>query len=374
MTERDADKPVFRVEPWTHWLGGWVHRTRGLWLALGRLESKQLEDRLCGVSIDRPVYVTSLARAGTTILLEFLASHPGVVSHQYRDYPSVLTPAWWTAHLKRRAPRAAEPVERAHGDGIAITAESPEAMEEILWMGFFPQAHDPTVSNVLDAQTSHPTFERFYRDHLRKLLWARGGTRYLAKANYHITRLEYLLELFPDARFVVPVRHPVSQVGSLMRQHRRFCRGVEQEPRALDHLRRTGHFEFGPDFRPIHTGDELAAEPVAELVETDPPLGWARYYHRIFHHLAERLRASAALRRATLLVPFEQLCEHPAKTLRQVQAHGALGPHEPAIARYAPRMRRPSYYDPGLSEADQDRIWRVCETTARALGYTATRP
>ena len=50
--------------------------------------------------------------------------------------------------------------------------------------------------------------EAFYRDHIRKLLWLRGGRRYLSKGNYNTTRIAYLARLFPDARFIVPVRDP----------------------------------------------------------------------------------------------------------------------------------------------------------------------
>ena len=34
-------------------------------------------------------------------------------------------------------------------DGIVVTQDSPEAMEEPLWMSFFPDAHNPQVSNVI---------------------------------------------------------------------------------------------------------------------------------------------------------------------------------------------------------------------------------
>src|SRR4029077_17446890 len=100
--------------------------------------------------------------------------------------------------------RHIEAAQRTHRDGIFVTPESPEAMEEVLWMAFFPQIHKPEACNVLDRNTSNPSFEQFYRDHLRKLLLVRGGKRYVSKANYNVTRLEYLHRLFPDARFVIP--------------------------------------------------------------------------------------------------------------------------------------------------------------------------
>src|SRR3546814_20475820 len=97
-------------------------------------------------------------------------------------------PWLWNRFIDATAKGPAVPHERAHGDGIEVTAESPEAFEEVLWQTFFPHVHDPETSNVLGRNVSNPEFESFYRDHLRKLLWMRGGTRYLAKGNYDVTR------------------------------------------------------------------------------------------------------------------------------------------------------------------------------------------
>jgi hypothetical protein len=374
MAEPDSTDPIFRVHRWTHWLGGLIERTAGLWVALGNLETRQLAERLRDVAIDRPIYVCSLARAGTTLLLEFLARHEGVVSHQGRDYPSLFTPAWWTEHVARQPRRAPEPVERAQGDGIVVTPESPEALEEILWMRFFPSAHDPAVSHLLDRATAQPAFERFYADHLRKLLWARNGRRYVAKNNYHLTRLAYLRRIWPDARFVIPVRHPVSHVASLLRQHRRFCQGVAEEPRAAAHLRRTGHFEFGPDFRPINVGDSPAAAEIARLVASDPVRGFARYWAQLFRFLTASTAADEALGQAALVLRFEDLCSAPRRTLERIEAHVGLAPDVALLREYADRIRLPSYYDRGLDEAEQATIWQECENTAAELGYTDPAP
>ncbi|MFO7905247.1 MAG: hypothetical protein R6U98_21465 [Pirellulaceae bacterium] len=79
-----------------------------------------------------------MARSGTTILLEILASHSKVVTHQYRDFPGLFTPYWW-GHANRLT--SSSPAERAHGDRLLVSAQSPEAMEEMLWMAFFPHVH-----------------------------------------------------------------------------------------------------------------------------------------------------------------------------------------------------------------------------------------
>src|SRR3546814_15898758 len=82
-----------------------------------------------------------------TILLESLAAHPDTVTHRYRDYPGVLAPIFWDRVSEHLYAGRSTPVERAHGDGIAVTQDSPEAIEEMLWMAFHPESHDPACDN-----------------------------------------------------------------------------------------------------------------------------------------------------------------------------------------------------------------------------------
>ena len=64
-------------------------------ISLGNLESKLLSFDIEDVRIERPIFISGLARAGSTILLEMLASHPDVSTHQYRDYPYVHAHYFW---------------------------------------------------------------------------------------------------------------------------------------------------------------------------------------------------------------------------------------------------------------------------------------
>lgn len=359
----------YHVPVWLDMLGFLVERWPDAWVQLGDTETRRLRDRLAGRDIDRPIYVAGLARAGTTVLLELLSGHPDVVTHRYRDFPMVHIPWLWNRFVDATATGSATPRERAHGDGIAVTADSPEAFEEVIWSTFFPQAHDPDVVGVLGRNASNPPFERFYRDHLRKLMWMRGGTRYLAKGNYDLTRLGYLLRLFPSAMFVVPIRDPVAHVASLMRQHERFRRVGRESPRTRRHMRRAGHFEFGLDLRPINTGDHDAMARIRRLWEAGSEIeGWARYWAMIYRHVADVLAADAAVRAATLVVRFEDLCRAPAETMNAVQRHVELpGDALPALAEQ--RIRKPDYYRPPFGP-DDERLIRSCtDDVAVRFGY-----
>ena len=366
-TKRDEQ---FRVPSWMHHLGGFVTRHRDLAVRLGNLESRYLAESLSSIAIDRPIYIAGLARAGTTILLEEIASHPGIATHRYRDFPPIFTPFAWNWFLGRMALKETAPVERVHGDGIFVTPESPEAMEEMLWMAFFPDAHNPRVSSVLDATVSNPDFESFYRDHIKKLILTRAGRRYASKENYNLTRLEYLLKLLPDARLVIPIREPAIHIASLIKEHRIFSEGHRREPRSLEHFRRVGHFEFGGDLRPINVGDSARVEEIQKLWQTgDEIRGWARYWAMIHAFVADRLEASAALRAAAIVVRYEHLCAEPEKTLRSLCAHCGLDNADAIVARHASRLRAPTYYSPKFSDSELKIIEEETAATASRFGY-----
>lgn len=360
----------FDVSLSDHLLGACMSRARAFWLRVGDLETSTLSDEIREVRIDRPVYVSGLARSGSTVLLETLAAAPGVATHRYRDFPLIYTPVWWNRFLDLVPRRSAAPTERSHRDGIAITPESPEAIEEPLWMTFFPDAHDPTRRNVLDAATSNPAFERFYRGHIRKLLLVRHGQRYVSKANYNVTRLEYLLKLFPDARFVVPVREPSSHIASLMKQHALFRRALKNNPRGLDYLRRIGHFEFGLDRRPINLGDRDGTFSVIELWNRDEEVrGWARYWSQIYRYVIDSIDANPAIFRATALVRFEDMCMSAPQTLTRLFDHCEMEAGSSVVEAQAERLHFPSYYRPDLSAQDRAIIAEETQETASRYGY-----
>jgi hypothetical protein len=341
------------VSAFDHWLSGIAERYPGLLTRLGNLEARWLDPATRVRPPDRPVYVTGLARSGTTILLEKLAGLPGIASHQYRDFPFVLAPLAWNWFLDRASNAPATPTERAHKDRILVTPRSPEAMEEVVWMAFFPAIHDSTVSNVLDATTSNPAFERFYTDHIRKILELRGGTRYVAKGNYNLSRLGYLQNLFPDCRILIPIREPVGHVASLIKQHRLFCKVGREDPRTLASLQRSGHFEFGLDLRPINFGDRAAVQRVEQLWAGDEQVrGWAAYWALAYGHVAAQLATDSDLAARTLIIRYRDLCTSPAATLEAAYSHAGLTADAGLIAQQAADISAPAYYDPGFSPAE----------------------
>ncbi|MGH6940328.1 sulfotransferase family protein [Hypericibacter sp.] len=373
MSERPADDArlgSFQVAGWMDALGTVLCQRGAVMRAAARWESRLLRDRLDRQPITAPVWITGLARSGSTMLLELLASHPQLASHRYRDFPPVLTPYLWNRLLGFMPLKAELPAERAHHDGIMVTSDSPEAFEEPAWMAFFPDLHQTPHSALLDSRTDEPAFEAFLRDHMRKLMLVRDRPRYLAKANYDSTRHGYLLKLFPDARFIVPIREPLWHVASLMKQHRLFCEAQARYPAARRHLARAGHYEFGLDRQPIDCGNSDATAEIRALRQAGREAeGWALQWAGLYGLMAKEIETDDALADAILMVRYEDLVATPRKTLIRILAHADLEPDEALLRQAEERLHRPDYYRLKFSPMEAEAVRERTATVASCFGY-----
>ncbi len=344
-------------------LGCFTKRHPVLMRKLGNLETRVLASQFELPDIHQPVFITALARAGTTILLEMLAQHPHAVSHRYRDFPLLDIPYWWNWFLDVSSRKKIEPVERYHKDRIKITYDSPEAMEEILWMSAFPETHNPDVSNLLGTQTDYPEFERYLKDHIRKLLYLRGGKRYICKGNYNFLRLPYLHKLFPDARFIIPVRQPENHIASLHKQHQLLCNREQADSGALTYMQLAGHFEFGLDRRPANINNAEAVKLIQQYWKKGQELsGWALYWSELYSFLANQLEQDTALREHTCVVHYEQLCSDSRTELKRIYDHSCLEMPDTEINRQAAGLSLPEYYKSGFTDSQVREIRRITDT------------
>lgn len=179
------------------------------------------------------VFVAGLARAGTTALLNALHQTDLYASLTYADMPFVLAPNCWQTFSGKTRHRNMG--MRAHGDGIAIATNSPEAFEEVFWQTF---GHEE------DAEHLFRTYIALIAKRYRK-------TRYLSKNNQNIRRLPLLAQWLPDAVLLIPYRDPLQHAYSLLRQHQHFCRLQTQQPFVREYMRLIRHSEFGLDYQPI---------------------------------------------------------------------------------------------------------------------------
>lgn len=240
------------------------------------------------------IYITGLARAGTTAVLRALHASQVFASLTYRDMPFVLAPNLWR---RLTAFNAGKPWtrERAHGDGIVEDADSPEGLEEVFWRIELGQEYikqDRLLSHDVPLRTVDRL--KFYQS----LVCNRyGRSRYLAKNNNLILRLHDLAPKTPDTCYLVLFRDPLAQTGSLLRQHLKFrdTRGFHG-----DYMQWLVHYEFGATHRPFCFAGSARSKLCAETVDY-----WLERWIEAYSFLVSVLRSNP---RNTIAVSYEELC------------------------------------------------------------------
>ena len=350
-----------------------MHAAAPLFVALGNLESRMLASRLSAQSVDRPVYICGLPRAGTTITLQMLSEHPDVVTHKYADFLMPYMPWVWNNVFPRIPVDAMrKPVPRIHRDRIEVTRDSAEMGEEILWEHFFPHIHDENQYSVLDATTSNPAFERFYTEHLLKLALVRGRTRYVSKAIMCVVRMQYLRRLFPDARFLLYVRNPIDHVASLIKQDRIWAELERDDPRQIEIIELTGHHEFGPHQVMANVGRPEELREIRRLFdEGRGAQSRARYWAYAYGFVAKQLQDDPELARQVCIVRYEDLCSDSLATIDRIIDHTGLAPESFAAARakYGQKLSFPDYYKPAFDAGELAEITAATSDVAKQFGY-----
>lgn len=306
---------------------------------LCELENDLFHSQLDAVSSTGEIFVTGLPRAGTTLLLELLYGTGEFETFTYRDMPFILAPLLWDK-ISGSFRKAGDKVERAHGDGMLVSFDSPEAFEEVIWLASLRHTivHEHTLA-PLGHETVTEELASALRGSVRKLLLRRAPAqadakqpRYLSKNNANISRLEVLTELFPTASIIVVFRDPAAHVGSLMTQHRRFLEEHATDAFSKRYMEWIGHYEFGANFRPINFSGWLDGQP--------PPAApdacfWLRYWTAAYGHALEHRTKSV------LFVDFDRLLEERGIALGRLADALALTQNAELIAAGA-RLRAPT--------------------------------
>lgn len=260
-----------------------------------------------------PVFIASLPRAGTTLLLELLFRTSEFASHTYRHMPFVLMPALWE-RLSSSFKKHDVPRERAHGDGMMVTLDSPEALEEMLWLQYFPKHYRKQTILPWDGNCS-PEFDAFFQRHRDKIAalcrMEAGitGIRYASKNNLNIARIDYLVASIPDCRIIVPFRDPCQHAVSMLRQHLNFREIHSGDDFTRQYMAGIGHFDFGHNLKPVNFDNWLQTTPHKDTASF--PF-WLAYWEATFTHLlthdSDRL----------IFCDYDMLCVNPAVELERL--------------------------------------------------------
>lgn len=247
----------------------------------------------------RHVFVSGLARSGSTVLMRQFYATGQFVSLTYRDMPFVLAPNIWRL-VSRTSRRDIAPTERAHGDTIPVGSDSPESLDEVFWRIFAGRDY---ISN--DGLKPHSPSQELLTKYIRyvnAILSAQGSRtqRYLSKNNNNILRLGAIHRAFPHGLILIPFRDPLQQAQSLFFQHVKFSQMQSHCEFILNYMTWLGHHEFGLGHRPFRL-KESACCPYAMDTLNYWLHEWCEVYSWLAHSRPE----------AALFVCYEDLCSRP---------------------------------------------------------------
>lgn len=300
----------------------------------------QLNSKLLKLpSPDKPVFITSLPRAGTTLLLDVLVQSGSFYTHTYREMPFLMIPLLWNS-LSGKFKKNLHNMERAHDDQMEVGLDSVEAFEESLWYAYWPEKYKDGMIRVWGAQEQDQEceFDEFFKRHIIKLGVSRNdgaptSQRYLSKNNANISRLRKLTHLFPDARIIVPFRNPFDHVSSMLKQHENFLKIHAEDAFSKQYMKDLGHFDFGANFRPINFNNWLNG---FENFDSHDPNFWLQYWCTAVTHI---LNGSGY---TILPLSYERLCSNPLSSLASLEE--VLGLSETSLQHQASRFRERTKY------------------------------
>jgi hypothetical protein len=262
------------------------------------LDQKLVQFEQDDIASQRHIFISGLARAGTTILMRRFYATGIYRSLTYRDMPFVLAPNLWR-RLSQISKRDIKSVERAHGDSLLVNADSPESLDEVFWRIFVGDEY-LDKSHLKPHEPSDEIIHK-YVGYINAILSAHShrGKRYLSKNNNNILRLSAIHRAFPNALILIPFRDPFQHALSLFRQHRHFSELQAASKFTLSYMTWLGHHEFGLGHLPFQFCDTGASQYPIDTIDY-----WLQLWCQTYAWL-ENSRPESAL-----FVCYEDLCEH----------------------------------------------------------------
>jgi hypothetical protein len=192
-------------------------------------EKIRLHKRLKRISMDvPPVFIIGFWRSGTTLLHNLLCKDPHAAyttTFQVVFPHSTITQAWWLKKLTNLL----LPPDRPF-DNVSMDMDFPQedeyglaAMQPFSFYNIFnfPKDFDRIYKDELYIQNLETSDLRKWTSNfsllIKKALINTGGSRYISKNPCNMGRIELLLSLYPNAKFIFIYRNPYKVTESLFR-------------------------------------------------------------------------------------------------------------------------------------------------------------
>jgi len=261
-------------------------------------EKELYKSRIANTEIDQVVFVTGLARAGTTVLFNALFQTNAYASLKYSNMPLLLMPnLWHKLHNVKVSPLQ----ERIHGDGIMVNNDSPEAFDEYFWKVFLNDSY--IKENHLSLHEVSDKILAEYVQFMKLVCFSQHKTNYLTKNNNNILRINSLQKLNLKKKILLVYRHPLEHAMSLQKEHKLFSDYQKKEPFSLEYFDFLGHYEFGLHHKPFSFNENDLS--VLEDLGKDNTDYWLYCWKSYYKYILESISGDM------ILVAFDDLCNFP---------------------------------------------------------------
>ncbi len=216
-----------------------IDKSPGLMNLLKFVENRVMNIDLSGIPVDRPIFIISLPRTGSTMLQNIICAHEqvGYFSHTMNNYYPYFAPVDW---LREKLDLNLKG-ERFIGDSIMVDTTS--ASDPIhIWNSWIRK--DPFVAkHVLyrKEDLSQEQIDEIYTS-IKKALWCQKGgkNRFLIKSPGMLAYLPLVNDLFPDAKYIHLVRDPRHCANSLIKLTKKSIAQIELISKEIKNYKHAG--------------------------------------------------------------------------------------------------------------------------------------
>jgi hypothetical protein len=246
------------------------------------------------LDVKQYVFVSGLARSGTTAVMNKIFGTDEFASLQYSNMPFLLSPNLWKRKSK------IESHERAHNDGIIIDGNSPEEFDEYFWKAFSKDSYIEK-EGLEPHEVKNDVLDK-YLTYVSLICLAKGKDKYISKNNNNVLRLS-ALDKIKGHKTIILFRNPIAHAASLMKLDKSFSQNQKEDPFALDYFNYLGHHEFGLNHKPFLLTPDFAEH--REQFAKDSINYWLAIWLNYYSYVLNRRELEI------ILICFEDLIQSP---------------------------------------------------------------
>lgn len=258
------------------------------------------------------IFISGLARCGSTALLNLIHSSDLFSSLKYSNMPIILSPNIW-GKISKFFSSKHNIVERYHNDGIAIHENSPESFEEVFWKIFLEDKY--VCENKIKKIEIQDKYLKDYENFIELINLSEKKNYYISKNNLNIIRYDNLSNFFyNNSIFFVIFREPINHSYSLYKFHKNFKSIQSNDDFGLDYMNYLGHYEGGLNHKIIEFEENLIS------YEIDNPNYWLVYWINFYESIAKSIEQNKI--QNIVLLSYEEIAKDNNKIKNYLSKYG----------------------------------------------------